>query len=198
LNNFQSSGQGKIPNMIWQTQAGEPSRCFLPKVHPFRRINYRYANKLALRGDQSAMEVDGCELTITREDTGEPIYKNAFAADFEVTETTVEAIVRDGRARWKVENENNNILKTKGYPIEHNFRHGNRYLASILLTLNLSAFLFHTILDLVDEQYRAIRQTLGRRKTFFQDMEALLRYFIFKSWDEVFSFMFEGLELDTG
>jgi hypothetical protein len=159
---------------------------------------YRYANKLALRGDQSAMEVNWCELTITREDTGELIYKNAFATDFGVTETTVEAIVRDGRARWKVENENNNVLKTKGYHIEHNFGHGNQHLASLLLSLNLLAFLFHTILDLVDEQYRAIRQALGRRKTFFQDMDALLRYFIFENWDDVFTFMFEGLELDTG
>ncbi len=159
---------------------------------------YRYVNKLALRGDQSAMEVNWCELIITREDTGELIYKNAFATDFEVTETTVEAIVRDGRARWKVENENNNVLKTKGYHIEHNFGHGNQHLASLLLSLNLLAFLFHTILDLAHEQYRAIRQALGRRKTFFQDMDALLRYFIFENWDDVVTFMFEGLELDTG
>jgi len=159
---------------------------------------YRYANKLALRGDQSALEVNWCELTITREDTDELIYKNAFATDFEVTETTVEAIVQDGRARWKVENENNNVLKTKGYHIEHNFGHGNQHLASLLLSLNLLAFLFHTILDLVDKQYRAIRQALGRRKTFFQDMDALLRYFIFENWEDVFSFMFTGLELDTG
>jgi hypothetical protein len=159
---------------------------------------YRYANQLPLRGDQSALEVNWCELVITREDTGELIYQNAFITDFEVTDTTVEAIVSDGRARWKVENENNNVLKTKGYHIEHNFGHGSQYLASLLLSLNLLAFLFHTVLDLVDEQYRAIRQALGRRQTFFQDLEALLRYFQFDSWDAVLSFMFKGLELESG
>ena len=159
---------------------------------------YRYANQLPLRGDQSALEVNWCELTITREDTGEEIYKNAFTTDFEVTDTTVEALVRDGRARWKVENENNNVLKTKGYHSEHNFGHGGQHLASLLLSLNLLAFLFHTVLDLVDEQYRAIRQALGRRPTFFQDLEALLRYIVFETWDDVFTFMFRGLELDSG
>ena len=159
---------------------------------------YRYANKLHLNGDPAAIEVNWCELTITREDTGAVLYKNAFVTDFEISDTTVEAIMRDGRARWKVENENNNILKTKGYHIEHNFGHGHQHLASLLLSLNLLAFLFHTILDLVDEQYRAIHQKLGRRRTFFQDLEALLRYFTFETWDEVFSFMFQGLELDTG
>jgi hypothetical protein len=137
-------------------------------------------------------------LTITHEESGDVLYKNAFITDFEVTDNTVEAIVQDGRARWKVENENNNVLKTKGYHIEHNFGHGGQYLASLLLSLNLLAFLLHTILDLVDEQYRAIRRALGRRRTFFQDLETLLRYFTFETWEDVFSFMFQGLELDTG
>jgi hypothetical protein len=159
---------------------------------------YRYANKLPLRGDQAAMEVNWCEITITRADTGEQLHHNAFITDFEVAETTVEAIVRDGRARWKVENENNNVLKTKGYHLEHNFGHGNQYLSSLLLTLNLLAFLFHTVLDLVDEKYRLIRQTLRTRRTFFQDLETLLRYFLFANWDDVLDFMFKGLELDSG
>lgn len=159
---------------------------------------YRYTNQLPLCGEKDALQVGWCEVTITREDSGEQLYKNAFATDFEVTETTVEAIVRDGRARWKVENENNNVLKTKGYHIEHNFGHGDQHLAALLLSFNLLAFLFHTVLDLVDEQYRAIRQTLGTRQRFFQDLDALLRYFQFDSWDAVLSFMFKGLELDSG
>ena len=159
---------------------------------------YRYANKLPLRGDQEAIEVNWCELTITRQDTGEQLYKNAFITDFEVTETTVDAIARDGRVRWKVENENNNVLKTKGYHLEHNFGHGNQYLASLLLSLNLLAFLFHTVLDLVDEKYRLIRQALRTRQKFFQHIEALLCYIQFSSWDELLLFMCKGLELDTG
>jgi hypothetical protein len=159
---------------------------------------YRYVNQVALNGEPDAIKVGWCEITITREDNGEQLYKNAFVTDFEVTDTTVEAIARDGRARWKVENENNNVLKTKGYHLEHNFGHGSQHLASLLLSLNLLAFLFHTVLDLVDVQYKAIRQTLGTRRRFFQDLEALLRYFPFENWEAVLSFMFKGLELDTG
>jgi hypothetical protein len=161
-------------------------------------FTYRYASQLPLNGAQDALEVGWCEVTITRQDTGEQLYKNAFVTDFEVIDTTVAAIVGDGRARWKIENENNNVLKTKGYHIEHNFGHGQQYLASLLLSLNLLAFLFHTVLDLVNEQYRAIRQALGTRRRFFQDLEALLRYFQFNNWDEVLTFMSNGLELDSG
>lgn len=158
---------------------------------------YRYANQLPIRGDQETIEVNWCELTITREDTGEQLFKNAFCTDFVVLETTVEAIVRDGRARWKVENENNNVLKTKGYHLEHNFGHGDQYLASLLLSLNLLAFLFHTVLDLVDEKYRLIRQELRKRRKFFQHIETLLCYFVFSSWEDLLAFMFKGLQLDT-
>lgn len=159
---------------------------------------YRYTNNLPLRGDQETLEVNWCELTITREDTGEQLYKNAFCTDFVVLETTVEAIVRDGRARWKVENENNNVLKTKGYHLEHNFGHGSQHLSALLLSLNLLAFLFHSVLDLVDQKYRLIRKALRTRQKFFQHIDALLCYLQFSGWDELFAFMCKGLELDTG
>lgn len=159
---------------------------------------YRYTEALPLTGDPQALQVNWCEVTLAREDSGEPLYTNSFITDFAISDTTVEAIVRDGRTRWKVENENNNVLKTKGYHLEHNFGHGQQYLASLLLSLNLLAFLCHTVLELVDDQYRAIRAALGPRRTFFQDLETLLRYFPFDSWDAVWTFMFHGLELDTG
>jgi hypothetical protein len=144
----------------------------------------RYANQLLLRGDQGARQVNWYELSVTREDTGEQFYKNAFITDFEVVETTVEAIVRDGRALWKVENENNNVLKTKGCHLEHNFNHGGQHLASLLFSLNLLAFLFHTVLDLVDEKYRLIRQALRSRRKFFQHIDTLLCYIQFSIWDK--------------
>ena len=75
--------------------------------------------------------------------------------------------------RWKTENENHNVLKTKGYHLEHNFGHGQDHLAAIILTLNLLAFLFHTVLHLVDESYQQIRLKRGTRRGFFQDVLCL-------------------------
>lgn len=158
---------------------------------------YRYTEHLPLTGEPDTVHVNWCELTTRREDTGEQLYQNAWATDFQPGSTTVAALVRDGRARWKVENENNNVLKTKGYHLEHNFGHGQQYLSALLLSLNLLAFLFHTVLDLVDERYQAIRRTLGTRRTFFQDLETLLRYMPFADWNALWTFMFDGLDLNT-
>ena len=51
-----------------------------------------------------------------------------------------------------------------------------QYLAAFLLSLNLLAFLFHTVLQWCDERYALIRKTLARRQTFFDDIRALTRY----------------------
>ena len=100
------------------------------------------------------------------------------------------------RTRWKSENENNNVLKHYGYHLEHNFGHGGQYLAMVLVMLNLLAFLFHTVLDLCDEQYRRVRGELATRQTFFNDLQALTRYLYFESWQALINFMFTRLELD--
>ena len=160
-------------------------------------LTYRYANHLPLRGDQDSMMVNWVELTITHAETGEMVYKNAFVTDFEVLETTAEALARDGRARWKIENENNNILKTTGYHLEPNFGHGAQFLSSRLLSLHLLSFLFHTVMGLVDQKYQRLRKALRKRRKFFQHVEALLEYLLFDSWDALFAFMCRGLELDT-
>ena len=76
------------------------------------------------------------------------------------------------------------------------FGHGKQYLASFLLSLNLLAFLFHSLLHLCDERYETLRQVLGTRKTFFDDLRALTRYFYFSSFDHLLDFMLEQLELD--
>ena len=160
---------------------------------------YRFANRVPLRDGEGALEVDWCELTTTRGD-GKVVYKNAFATNHPITTANVADVVRDGRARWKVENENNNTLKTKGYHLTHNFGHGEKHLSSLLATFNLLAFLFHTLLDLMDARYRCIRGFLPRKR-FFNDLRTLTCYLCFDSWDALLAFMIEKLELnvpDTG
>lgn len=155
---------------------------------------YRFVNQVPLRDSDDALKVNWCELTTTLED-GTILFRNAFATNHEITKTNVAKIVKDGRARWKIENENNNTLKTKGYNFEHNYGHGKNYLSSLLATLNILALLFHTLLDIMDKKYRLIRIKLPTRKTFFDDIRALTRYIYFDNWDDILDFMMRGLEI---
>ncbi len=156
---------------------------------------YRYLNGVPIRDGADALLVNWCEITVSPPD-GQVTYHNAFVTRYTITDHTVAEIVQAGRIRWKVENENNNTLKTKGYNLEHNFGHGQQHLASLLATLNILSFLFHTVLDLLDQKYRLLRAHLPTRKTFFEDLRALTRYMYFDSWDHLLTFMLQGLELE--
>jgi hypothetical protein len=161
------------------------------------RWRYRYVNQVPLRTGADALLVNWCELTIVHTQTGELLYRNAFATNHLLTDERVAPIVRSGRARWKTENENHNTLKHHGYHLEHNFGHGHAYLAAFLLALNLLAFLLHTVLQLTDALYQRLRRELGTRQTFFHDLLTLTHYFVFDSWHHLLTFMFSQLELEA-
>jgi hypothetical protein len=157
---------------------------------------YRFANQVPLRNGSDALQVNWLELVSVKEATGEILYQNSFVTNHTITTTNVMHLTQIGRTRWKIENENNNTLKTKGYHLEHNFGHGQQDLANVLASLNILAFLIHTIQELIEPAYQRLRRALGARKAFFNDLRALTRYMVFDSWDNLFSFMEDGLEID--
>ena len=156
---------------------------------------YRFITQVPLRAPPHPLEVNWCELTITREDNGEQLFHNAFATNHELSEQTVRPLVAAGRTRWKVENEGNNVLKNHGYHLEHNYGHGKKHLSTVLIMLILLAFLCHTALQLCDRSYQRVRVELATRRTFFNDLRALTRYHFFESWKHLISFMVEGLDM---
>ena len=158
---------------------------------------YRFLNDVSLLDGQEALSVTWCEITVVNAKTGAQLYHNSFMTNHRVTVENVAEVAQAGRGRWKIENENNNVLKTKGYHIEHNFGHGQQYLAALMLSLNLLAFLFHTVLEWSDAKYTLLRQVLARRQTFFDDIRALMRYLVFDSWQHLIEFMIRGLELES-
>ena len=152
---------------------------------------YRYLNRVPIRACEPVMEVNWCELRVTDTGSGKTLYYNTFATCHDLNDENLVEIVRAGRARWKVENESNNVLKTKGYHLEHNFGHGQDHLCELLVSLNLLAFLFHTTLDLLHRTYIEVRALLVIRKNFFQDIRTLTRYLWFESWQALLEFMRE-------
>jgi hypothetical protein len=164
----------------------------------FREVTMvRYLNEVLLRRGDNALSVNWFEITVVHAKTGEQLYHNSCITNHRLTADNVVDVAQAGRGRWKIENENNNVLKTKGYHLEHNFGHGKQYLSAFMLSLNLLAFLFHTVLEWSDEPYALLRQVLARRQTFFQDIQALMRYMVFDDWHHLMDFMIRGLELES-
>ncbi|SEH05585.1 hypothetical protein [Candidatus Venteria ishoeyi] len=120
--------------------------------------------------------------------------KKAWATTHLITDENIVKIVIAGRARWKVENENNNILKNHGYHFDLNFGHGKQHLSNLIATLIILTYLLHTVLDWMDTAYHTVRSLLPSRRTFFEHLRALIQYFLFDSWEHLINFMLDGLK----
>lgn len=160
-------------------------------------VLYRFINNVLLQEGKQTLSVNWVEITVANAKTGEQLYYNTFITNHHLRSDNVAEVAQAGRGRWKSENENNNVLKTKGYHLEHNFGHGKQYLSATMLSLNLLAFLFHTVMQWSDEPYVVLRQALVRRQTFFDDIRALTRYMVFESWHHLMDFMIQGLQLES-
>lgn len=145
---------------------------------------YRWLCDVPLRNGNDALHVNWFEIEIV-DASGKVTYRNSFITDLQVSKDNVAELTQCARARWKIENETFNVIKTKGYNIEHNFGHGKENLSCILATLNLLAFAFHTACDLRDELWQRVRTKLATRQRFFNNLSTIISYLIFSSWTEL-------------
>ncbi len=113
---------------------------------------YRYAQSVPLRDGKRGTHVQWFEL-VTTDEAGKEIYRNAFVTNQSVSDKNVAEAVEAGRGRWKIENENNSTLKTKGYLFEHNY--GLLKALSSLWQSCLSwCFVTPTVMEWMDDKYR--------------------------------------------
>lgn len=150
---------------------------------PGKRLTYiyRWLNELPLRGTADALHVNWLSVEILNA-KGKRTYYNSFVTDLPVSAQTVAGIAACGRARWKIENETFNVLKTNGYHLEHNFGHGRKTLASVFLVLNLLAFAFHTVAQLSVLAWRNAMAACGARYRYFEHLRTITAYIVFDDW----------------
>ena len=145
---------------------------------------YRWLSGVPLRATDDALTVNWFSVEI-QNGTGKRTYYNSFVTDLEVTAAAVAELAACGRARWKIENETFNVLKTGGYNLEHNFGHGKQTLASVLVVLNLLAFAFHTAARLAVLAWREAVIARGAAYRFFEHLRTVTVYVVFQDWDHL-------------
>ena len=150
---------------------------------------YRFYHDVPLSGDIKSPDVNYFEMIVT-DKKGKQLYYNTFVTNRSLTAQNIHRIAKMGRNRWKIENEAFNILKTKGYNLEHNFGHGKKHLANVLACFNLLAVLIHHLSETLCELYASVRACFGARTRFFQALAFSLSIQIFDSWHDFLTFVF--------
>lgn len=105
---------------------------------------FRFVNRVPLNKTYDDLLVNFLEY-IEYDEEGKKCYSNSWITSLRIGRRRCMPIMRGGRAKWKIENETFNTLKTQGYHLEHNYGHGEEHLASNLACLMFLAFLVDQI-----------------------------------------------------
>lgn len=118
----------------------------------------------------------------------------SWITDLPLTPDTVDAVMRGGRARWKIENETFNTLKNQGDNLEHNYGHGDQNLSVVLALLMMRAFLVDQTQQWCCPLFQAAWKKLGSKCHLWEQIRHLFRLFLFNSMTAILEALVRGIQ----
>lgn len=155
---------------------------------------YHFVNQVSLNASNQDVLVNFMEYWEIS-DQGEKYF--AWVTDFTINCFNCYAIMRGGRARWKIENETYNTLKNQGYHFEHNFGHGNKHLAVVFPLLMMLAFLVDQALQIACPLFQALLTKLRSRRRLWERVRNLFASIAFDSMLDLFRAILYGYRIDN-
>jgi DDE family transposase len=150
---------------------------------------FRFVNAVPLNQSHPALLVNFLEYWEVHEDK---VLHFSWITDFELSDDNLCAIMRGGRARWKIENETFNTLKNQDYHLEHNYGHGKQHLATNFGLLMMLAFLVDQVQELWCATFQAARKARGSRTSLWHRMRSLFTGYYIESWRQFFEALIHG------
>lgn len=118
----------------------------------------------------------------------------SWVTDLTLTEANVYAVMRGGRARWRIENETYNTLKNQGYHFEHNYGHGYKNLAEVLALLMMAAFLIDQVQQRCNKLFKEAHKKAGPKCALWEKIRHLFFSFEVVSMREIYEAIAFGYE----
>jgi hypothetical protein len=156
---------------------------------------FRYLNNVALNKSNPNVRVNFLEYMQTDPKGKETLF--SWVTNIKITQANVFALMRGGRARWKVENETFNTLKNLGYNFEHNYGHGQQYLSTVLCLLMLLAYLIDQIQGIACSLFQAVKKQAGSFRVLWEKTRVLFEYVDLASWEYLYQFMLNRTRINT-
>jgi hypothetical protein len=155
----------------------------------------RYYNSLILNGQNQDINVNYFEYEQFNK-KGERTFHNTWITDLEITQETIEELVKIGRSRWKIENETFNTLKNQGYHLEHSYGHGKKYLATNFMMLTFLAFLTDQIAQKLDNAFKKALEYCKTKKKLWEKIRQVFDLLPAMSMNAIYRFIAKEIIID--
>ncbi len=156
---------------------------------------FRFLNNVALNHSNSDVRVNVLEYMQTDLKGKEIVF--SWVTNIRITKTNVFALMKGGRARWKIENETFNTLKNLGYNLEHNYGHGKKFLSTVLCLLMLLAFLVDQIQGMACSLFQAVKKQAGSFSALWEKLRVLFEFVEWVSWEHLYRFIMARKRFNT-
>ena len=110
----------------------------------------------------------------------------SWITDLDITVDNVYQFMRGARARWKIENETFNTLKTQGYHFGHNFGLGKKHLTETFVFLMMLAFLVDQTQQLCCPLFNAIWKKLKTKRSLWEKLRFQFHGFIIETMEDLY------------
>ncbi len=150
---------------------------------------FRWANGVSLNQQHPELQVNFLEYW---EERNGKTRHFTWITDFTLSTDNVFAIMRGGRARWKIENETFNTLKNQGYHFEHNFGHGHKNLATNFSMLMMLAFALDQIQAHCCTFFQQALHAQKAKKYLWEKMRACFTFFYIQDWEQLWTALIDG------
>ena len=145
---------------------------------------FRYVNNVPLNDKNFDYKVNVLEYWEEKPNGKKQYF--SWVSSFIITNDNAFALMRAGRARWKIENETFNTLKNSGYNFEHNYGHGNNNLCSVMTMLMILAFLIDQVQFLCCKLRQQVKIKCGAWYSVFEDVRSMFKKIIWDSWAQMY------------
>lgn len=156
---------------------------------------FRFLNDVALNKSNPDVRVNVLEYMQTDPKGKEIIF--SWVTNIHITQTNVFALMKGGRARWKIENETFNTLKNLGYNLEHNYGHGKQFLSTVLCLLMLLAFFVDQVQGMTCGLFQAVKKQAGSFQGLWEEMRVLFKYMEWLAWEQLYRFIIARRPINT-
>ena len=156
---------------------------------------FRFLNRVSLNKSNQDLLVNVIEYRQTDPKGKETNF--SWVTNIKLSKTNVLKIAKAGRARWKIENETFNTLKNLGYKFEHNYGHGEKYLATIFCMLMMLAFLIDQVQEISCSLFRRCKKKAGTNRNLWENMRALFQLMPLNNWETLYKIIAKEQLLDT-
>lgn len=145
---------------------------------------FEYVNNVLLCNSHPDTPVNFIQYTQTDTKGKKTIF--TWITNIKLAENKLVAIMKAGRARWKIENETFNTLKNLGYHFEHNYGHGKDHLSTMFAYLMLMDFYIDQLIQACCHTFIQIEKNIKTKIKIWETINAIFKTTYVKSFDYIY------------